>query len=153
MVIARHDPCAWLPEGGLAEVVWANGSAVPHPTPVARILVTEGDAILAVERDDGRGLDIPTAAVTSDLRSTLEELVSSVLGDGEAALRLLGFVRNTVPAAPGSYPWPRPIAHFAVWHCRVGDGARHCGRWLDGDEAQAHLGERHWWPLVGYVEA
>ena len=153
VVIARHDPCAWLPEGGLAEVVWANGSAVPHPTPVARVLITEGDAILAVERDDGRGLDIPTAAVTSDLRTTLQGLMSSVLSDGEVALRLLGFVRNTVPAGPGSYPWPRPIAHFAVWHCRVNNGARRRGRWLDRDEAQAHLGMRHWWPLADHVEA
>ena len=123
---------------------------MPDPTPVARILVTAGSEILAVERDDGRGLDIPTAAVTSDVESALQGLASSVLTDA-GTLRLLGFVRNTVREAGADYPWPVRVAHFAVWHRRATRDVRRAGRWLDSAEARAQLGERHWWPLVSYA--
>jgi hypothetical protein len=151
LVIARHDPCPWLPEGGLAEIVLSNGSPAPGPTPVTRLLVTAGTAILAVERDDGRGLDIPSSVVTSDVASALHHLRSTVL-TGTGSPRLLGFVRNVVSAASPDYPWPTPVAHFAVWHCRAPKDAAARGRWLEVDEAEARLGGRHWWPLAKFAE-
>jgi hypothetical protein len=66
--------------------------------------------------------------------------------------RLLGFVRNVVTAASHDYPWPTPVTHFAVWHCRARLDAATRGRWVEVDEAEALLGERHWGPFAKFVE-
>jgi hypothetical protein len=155
VVIARHEPCTWLPKGGRAEVVLAGGSEAPGPTPVARLLVTAGDHVLVVPRPDGRGPDLPTAPVpadgatdvAADVASSLRQLTSSVV-EGAPTPRLVGFVRNTVPNAPADYPWPAPVAHFAVWHIDSGKGRERRGRWLDPAEAERQLSDRHWWPLA-----
>lgn len=132
-------------------MVLAEGSsAPPHPTSVVRLLVTAGDAILVVPRPDGRGLDIPTALVATDVEATLQDLRSRFL-TREVTPRLLGFVRNTVTAASGGYEWPVPVAHFVLWHCEVGKGEARQGRWLGRPDAATQLAERHWWPLVGQV--
>jgi hypothetical protein len=149
-VILRHEPCSWLPAGGIAEVVTSNLPTPPPPTPVIRLLITAGDDILAVPRRDGRGLDIPTVAVADDLASDLHALRASVLSSRPIP-RLLGYVRNIVPERHHDYPWPAPLAHFAVWRCEVErDDARN-GQWLDHDEAEIELGDRHWWPLTRHL--
>lgn len=61
---------------------------------------------------------------------------------------LVGYVRNTVPAAPPGYPWPSPVAHFAVW--RAAPPARlPAGTWVPLHDP-GDLVERHWWPLVDH---
>lgn len=123
-----------------------EGSAAPHPTSVIRLLVTSGRAILVVPRADGRGLDIPTSVVDDDVESTLQKLHESVLR--AARPRLVGFVRNMLDTTPEDYPWPVPVAHFAVCHCEAPRGVKRRGEWLDLGEAEDHLGARHWWPLL-----
>jgi hypothetical protein len=159
VVVVRHDPCPWLPEGGRAEVV-RSALEPPAPTVVVRLLVTSGDLLRVVPRPDGRGLDLPSAVVTAGVTEALEVLRHGVPARTTPP-RPLGFVRNTVPDAPADYAWPAPVAHFAVWQCTAepppgpgeppagAAGARPGpdGGWLAPDEAAAALGERHWWPL------
>jgi hypothetical protein len=78
----------------------------------------------------------------------LEALTAGVLGVSPPT-RLLGYVRNVVPSPGPGYPWPVPEAHFTVWHCPMPPDSEVAGTWLDLREAEAELGERHWWPLVG----
>lgn len=146
-VLTRHAPCAWLPAGGIAEVVRSHRMPAPDPTVMVRLLVTCGGLILAVERDDGRGLDIPSAVVRTDLTSDLHNLVASVLKTDQRPA-LVGFVRNTVTVPNDEYPWPVPNAHFAVWHCDVERFDHKQGAWLGAVKARRELGERHWWPLA-----
>jgi hypothetical protein len=149
-VLLRHDPCPWLPPGGVAEVVAYDGPAAPEPTAVVRLLVTAGDAVLVVPRPDGRGPDLPTTTVGGTVEDALALLVERHL-DGAALPRLVGFVRNTVPEPPPDYPWPAPVAHFAVWHAAVDRAAARQGSWLAPRDAARRLRERHWWPLLGAV--
>jgi len=118
------------------------------PTPVVRLLVTAGPAILAVPRADGSGLDIPTARAGANVDASVDQLRATLLAVS-ARPRLIGYVRNHVPTATDDYPWPVPYAYFAVWHTEAEPGAALGGQWLDATAAVQHLGQRHWWPLVG----
>ena len=148
-VLVSHDGPGWLPLGGRADVVLAGRDAeVPDPTCLVRLLVTRGDRVLAVPRPDGRGLDIPTRAVAGGTpEESLRALAAATLGDVRP-VALLGWVRNVVPTPPADYPWPSPEAHFVVWHCALPTGVDVEGEWLDPVRAEAHLGDRHWWPLA-----
>lgn len=146
-VLVRHDPCAWLPVGATAEVVLARGADAPAPTAVVRLLATGDRGVLVVPRADGDGLDLPTRPAGPDPRATLAELASDRLG-GTPEPALLGYVRNHVPDPPASYPWPAPLAHFAVWHLPLVDDTEALLPW---SETAEHLAARHWWPLLAHV--
>lgn len=143
---------SWLPVGGRADVVLAEADAVPpRPTCLVRLLVMRERKVLAVHRADGRGLDIPTLLVEDGaVDDSLQALVVRVLGK-EHPTELLGYVRNTVPGSPADYPWPSPQAHFAVWHCASPIDREIRGVWLEMSEAEALLGDRHWWPLAAHA--
>lgn len=158
VVVVRHDPCPWLPPGSRADVVLSDHPA-PEPTTVVRLLVTSGEDVWVTPRADGGGLDLPTARVTDGVAAALDGLVATA-PVGTTGLRPWGFVRNLVPDPPADYPWPAPVAHFAVWHGTVDpsaepDGAARAGqdsqeaggRWLGPSAATEALDERHWWPL------
>lgn len=162
VVVVRHDPCPWLPPGGRADVV-LSAQPAPEPTAVVRLLVTSGNDVWVVPRADGKGLDLPTARVTDGVAAARASALDALLAtapDGTTGLRPLGFVRNTVPDPPTDYPWPAPVAHFAVWHGTVDRSAGRAGaartgqepqesggRWLGPSAAAEALGGRHWWPL------
>ena len=151
-VLVRHEDAPWLPAGGRADVVLASpGSPVPDPVALVRVLPTRGDRILATERPDGRGLDIPTrpagdGSVDGCLHALLADAVGAVL-----PTTMLGWVRNVVPEPGDAYPWPAPEACFVVWHCAVPASQDPDGVWLDAAGARAALGDRHWWPLAAHV--
>lgn len=150
VLLSRRD-AAWLPDGGRADVVLAGaGAEPPSPTCLVRLLVTRAGRILTVPRADGRGLDLPTRPVgDGDVDGCVQTLMLEAVGRVHPTL--LGWVRNVVPGDPDGYPWPLPKAHFAVWHCQVPADGDPRGTWLDGPEAQTHLGGRHWWPLAAHV--
>ncbi|WP_030528967.1 hypothetical protein [Phycicoccus jejuensis] len=153
-VLVRHDPCHWLPEGGVAEVVLAGSATPPDPVALVRLAVTspgpDGPALLVTERADGRGPDLPTAVVGDTVGATVRRLAGEVL-TGHDPTRLVGWVRNTVPVDAAPYPWPTPVAHFAVWHVVAARDQLRTGRWLPLVETGSVLGERHWWPLLPHV--
>jgi hypothetical protein len=151
-VLVRHEDAPWLPAGGRADVVLAGpGSPVPAPACLVRVLATRDDRILARQRPDGRGLDIPTRPVDDGaVDDRLRGLVAEAVG-GLVPTTLLGWVRNVVPEPGDAYPWPTPEACFVVWHCAVPGGHDPDGVWLDAAEAPAVLGDRHWWPLAAHV--
>jgi hypothetical protein len=148
LLVSRPD-AAWLPPGGRADVVLAGGAETPpEPTCVVRLLVTCDGALLTRQRTDGRGLDLPSATVDGQpVTECLRRLQEDTVGPGASA-RLLGYVRNVVDTADGAYPWPRPLAHFSVWHCDLEGAHRVAGEWLAHEEAAVTLSERHWWPLA-----
>ena len=124
---------------------------VPSPLCLVRLLVTAGSSILVEDRPDGRGLDIPTGRVHDGAwEEPVQQLLRRTVGSHHPS-RLLGYVRNTVPAAPTDYPWPSPYAHFAVWHCALPTHPDAPGTWLDAIQADAELGDRHWWPLAAHA--
>jgi hypothetical protein len=116
---------------------------------VVRLLATRGRrSLLVTRRPDGTGLDIPCSAVSAEgIGATLRELVVGAVGT-RSPTRLLGYVRNSVSGPADGYPWPTPMAHFAVWRCVLPTGRQVPGTWLPYEDADAHLGERHWWPLA-----
>lgn len=146
VVVASTPDAPWLPPGGRADVV--RSAAVPAPAALVRLLVRRRGLVLCTPRDDGR-LDLPTRTVDpSDPTGqvTAAALARSVLGDDVRSLHPLGFVRNVVEAPTPDYPWPAPIAHFAVWTATgtpVVDG-----EWLDATAPDSVLRPRHWWPLL-----
>lgn len=148
-LLQRHDPCSWLPEGGVADVIADESEQPPRPTPVVRLLVTSPAGILTIHEPDGR-LGIPTARVADDPQTSVVALTRAHLV-GEHTPLAIGYVRNHVPGPAAGYPWPTPFAHFAVWHCAVGSDEARQGSWLELPRARAALGERHWWPLAATV--
>ena len=157
-IISSSTAPAWLPDGAQADVVLAGDDGMaPEPTCVVRLLLTRADHVLTVPRPDGRGADLPSAVVQDGaVEEALDVLVARFLGPGRA-VRLLGYVRNVVAAASADYPWPAPLAHFAVWHAALAPDedapadADHRAGWLAMADAGTHLGHRHWWPLFGYA--
>jgi hypothetical protein len=145
-LLVRHDPCAWLPAGGTADVVLS--AAPPLPVSVVRLLVTAPDAVLVVERPDRRGLDLPSTRVTGSAAEALDALCATY---GVGSARQLGYVRNAVPGAPPGYPWPVPAAHFVVFHAELERGAERAGQWVAGPAVEAELSARHWWPLLAHA--
>ena len=102
-------------------------------------------------RSGGRGLDIPTRQVRDGAwEESLEDLLRQTVTSDDHA-RLLGYVLNDVPRAPGDYPWPAPHAYFAVWHCALPAYRDPPGTWLDAAEAETELHDRHWWPLAAHA--
>lgn len=151
VLVSYHD-AAWLPEGGRADVVLAGKhDTAPSPTCLVRLLVTQRRRVLVVRRLDGMGLDIPTLRVgEANVDECLQNLMVGALG-GLHPITLLGYVRNHVPAAPDDYPWPWPHAHFTVWHSELPGDLHVGGVWLNAADAEAELGNRHWWPLADHV--
>lgn len=151
-VLVSHQGAVWLPDQGRADVVLAGVPAVaPSPICLVRLLVTRGNSILVEARSGGRGLDIPTREVRDGAwEESLEDLLRQTVTSDDHA-RLLGYVLNDVPRAPGDYPWPAPHAYFAVWHCAFPAYRDPPGTWLDAAEAEAELHDRHWWPLAAHA--
>jgi hypothetical protein len=145
-VLAATPDAPWLPPGGHAEVVADPGGPAPSPTGLVRLLVHRDGHAFCVPRDGSGKADLPTRPVPDlgDGRAAAESLARDVLGTA-AGLRLVGYVRNVVAAEAEDYPWPTPLAHFAVW---AADGEpRVPGTWLP--VAGPGLRDRHWWPLAG----
>ena len=151
-VLVSHPDAPWLPKGGRADVVLAGGRAVaPTPTCLVRLVATRDGRVLVAPRPDGRGLDLPTLHVgTMGVQERVRALLLEALGDVHP-VALLGYVHNVVPEATGDYPWPAPDAYFSVWHSRLPTDADVGGVWLDAVDAEAHLGDRHWWPLAAHL--
>jgi hypothetical protein len=148
LLVSRPD-APWLPPDGRADVVLAGvAESPPEPTCVVRLLVTCDGALLTRPREDGRGLDLFSSSVDGQpATECLERLQEDTVGPGASA-RLLGYVRNVVPTPDDGYPWPRPLAHFAVWHCELEGEHQIAGEWLGSEAAALALAERHWWPLA-----
>ena len=151
-VLVSHLDAAWLPKGGRADVVLADGdAAVPTPVCLVRLLVTRAGRMLTLPRSDGGGLDIPTARVERGAHvDCLRSLMIRVLGSLHPTT-LLGYVQNVVPDAPDDYPWPSPRAYFAVWLCQLPEDFEPDGVWLHATAAETELSARHWWPLAAHV--
>jgi hypothetical protein len=151
-VLASTQDAPWLPPGGRADVVLAGvGEDPPVPTCVVRLLVVRDGAVLVVTRPDRGGLDLPTRRVGDESPDDALRALASETPAVAAEPALLGYVRNVVEKPADGYPWPVPEAHFAVWvsDLEAGRGRRaQTARWLDRQEAEEHLGERHWWPLA-----
>lgn len=151
-LVATTPDAPWLPPGGRAEVLADPGGVPPRPTGLVRLLVRREGHVFCVPRTGSGADDLPTRAVPDlgDGVATVRSLAADVLGadalgpDGTAGLRLAGYVRNVVPAGVGDYPWPVPLAHFAVW--TASGEPRVPGTWLPLDGPA--LRERHWWPLA-----
>lgn len=141
----------WLPPGGRADVVLLDeNEPMPEPTALVRLLVRdEAGRVFCVPRTGGRpGWDLPTETVGAQgTGEALDGLVRTVLGRPHATAPV-GYVRNTVPDGT-AYAWPSPVAHFAVHRVLGGPRPRVDGTWFESSEAGEHLGDRHWWPLVG----
>ncbi|WP_324844051.1 NUDIX hydrolase [Cellulomonas sp.] len=145
-IVTATPDAPWLPPGGLAEVVADPGGHAPAPTGLVRLLVRRHGRALCVPRSGSGKVDLPTRPVPDlgDGRGAAEDLAGEVLGTADG-LRLVGYVRNVVAPGAEDYPWPTPVAHFAVWEAE-GD-PQVPGSWvpLDGPV----LRDRHWWPLAG----
>jgi|GEM_PF-1736523 len=114
-----------------------------EPTGLVRLLVARGNEVFCVPRADGR-TDIPTRAVPEghDPRGEIAVLAAEVLGGAD--VRPLGYVRNLVVAPEPGYPWPVPVACFAVWTPASSVEPQVPGTWC----REAQLRDRHWWPLA-----
>ncbi|MEI7059240.1 hypothetical protein WBG06_25695 [Nocardioides sp. CCNWLW239] len=146
-----HDPdAAWLPEGGVAEVVLADsGEEMPGPVGLVRLQITDdAGRIFCMARSGGRpGWDLPTALVGSaDPVVVIDDLTVAVFGTQQPVV-LVGAVRN-VSLAEGDYEWPSPVAYFCVYRPTTSSPPVVEGVWLTPVEAAVELYERHWWPLV-----
>lgn len=153
-VVEAVPGASWLPPGSRADVIASRQDEPPANTVVVRLALVRGPDLLVVERPDG-GWDLPTCAVDDGSPvEALAALVDDLVGSPSAVSpTLLGYVRNTVPSPDTDYPWPAPKACFAVYSDRLalGDEASH-GTWLAPDRAKTELSQRHWWPLIGYLE-
>jgi hypothetical protein len=150
-VVAAVPGAPWLPPGSRADVITSRQDEPPANTVVVRLALLRGDDLLVVERTDRSGLDLPSARVGGrDVRVALSALLTDVLGASSSdSLRLLGYVRNTVPVPDADYQWPVPKACFAVYTGRVTVAPQaRGGTWLTFDRAEAELSQRHWWPLA-----
>jgi len=149
VVRSTVDP-PWLPPGSRADVISSRQQEPPTTTVVVRLALTRGDDLLVLDRLDGGGADLPSAPVgglaPADALGRLHAVVTGRPPGGD--LRLLGYVRNTVPHPDADYPWPAPQAAFTVWAGGLEDPRPPAGRWLPPDERGAALGDRHWWPLL-----
>jgi hypothetical protein len=148
-VVMSTPDAPWLPPGGRADVIASRQDNPPPNTVVVRAVVHDAGALLVVERADGRGLDLPTRTV-GDGQSAEEALgaLCDELGVTARGATLLGYVRNVVKHPDATYPWPTPLACFALFAPAGGGLANPAGTWLPAESQKAELGERHWWPLV-----
>ena len=153
-VVASVPGAPWLPSGSRADVIASRQDSPPANTVVVRLALRRGSALLVLDRLDGGGSDLPSAPV-GDIGplAALDRLHAVVTGAPLApSARLLGYVRNTVPHPAPDYPWPAPVAAFAVWTDEPPPSVRPlAGRWLGGDRLEAELGDRHWWPLFDHL--
>jgi hypothetical protein len=150
-VVATFPDAPWLPAGSRADVITSRQDSAPAATVVVRLALRRGGDLLVLERLDGSGLDLPSAPVAGlTPQAAVDRLHRVVLGAPvPQSTRLLGYVRNTVPEPGGGYPWPAPLAAFAVWTDEVAHSVRPlAGTWLASDRLETELGERHWWPLL-----
>ncbi|MFK4790139.1 NUDIX hydrolase [Microbacterium sp. ZW T5_56] len=140
-VIRRIDGAPWLPHGR-AEVVLSE--VIPRPVGLVRVLVRRGGEVYCTPREDGRQ-DIPTrqVPVNDPHGSATVARLATELGIAPESLRPLGFVRNIVSPPALDYPWPMPLAHFAVW--TSAEQPTGPGLWV----AESELRDRHWYPLLG----
>ncbi|QJW36240.1 NUDIX hydrolase [Cellulosimicrobium protaetiae] len=146
-VVRTVADAPWLPPGGRADVVRAEGGSCPDPASLVRLLVERDDAVFCVPRDGTGRPDLPTTQVAPGETGwgAARRLADDVLGT-HRDLTVVGYVRNTVRAGPG-YPWPTPHAHFVVFGTGTA-GVRVPGDWVPL-AAPGALVDRHWWPLVG----
>ncbi|KZM79978.1 NUDIX hydrolase [Cellulosimicrobium sp. I38E] len=137
----------WLPPGGRADVVRAEGVSCPEPASLVRLLVERDDAVFCVPRDGTGKRDLPTTRVEPGESgwAAARRVAGDVLG-APGDLTVVGYVRNTVRSGSG-YPWPTPHAHFVVFRTGTVD-VRVPGTWVPR-AAPGDLVERHWWPLLG----
>ena len=148
-VVHSTPGAAWLPPGSRADVITSSQDDPPANTVVVRLAVLGDDGLVVLQRPDRTGPDLPSAPVgghrVDDVLDLLEGLVP---GRGRTApRRLLGYVRNTVPGPDAHYPWPAPLACFAVYAVRHTGGPLLAGSWRAAADTAA-LEDRHWWPLV-----
>jgi hypothetical protein len=155
-LIASTPFASWLPSGSTAEV-WAGADcAVPEPCIIVRLLLLRRDApgksqFFCLSAD--RGPDLPALFLgvgSSRLPATegLARLAEKMLGRQKAAQRCIGYVRNVVPHADATYPYPTPWAHVPVF--TVGEAVEPVvkGQWVTLESARPELSVRHWWPIV-----
>ena len=153
-VVQAVPGAPWLPPGSRADVIASRQDAPPANTVLVRLALVRGPDLLVVERPDG-GWDLPARAVGDhEPGETLAALVDELMGSPTTVSpTLLGYVRNTVPTPDADYPWPVPKACFAVYSDRLApaEEAGH-GTWLEPDRAETALSQRHWWPLIEYLQ-
>jgi hypothetical protein len=150
-VVATVPDAPWLPPGSRVDVIASRQDSAPAATVVVRLALRRGGDLLVLERLDGSGMDLPSAPVAGlSPAQAVDRLHRVVLGAPvRQSTRLLGYVRNTVPEPSAGYPWPAPLAAFAVWSDELARSVRPlAGSWLAADRLEAELGERHWWPLL-----
>lgn len=146
-VVESWSEPAWLPPGSRVDVIASRQTTPPVGTVVVRLAtVVDGQMLLAVARDGS--LDLPYAAVErDDVLGALAGLRASIDGGTDEATSLLGYVRYTVPDPDPAYPWPSPVASFAVYLSRAASPALP-GQWVPVAGSASLVGERDWWPLV-----
>ena len=150
LTIVHHPDAAWLPAGGVAEVVLADaGDEMPGPVGLVRLLITDdAGRIFCVPRSGGRpGWDLPMTPIgNADPAAMINDLTIATFGT-QQPVAPVGAVRNVV-LGEAEYDWPSPVAYFHVYRPTTSPAPLIEGEWLTPEEATAELSERHWWPLV-----
>ncbi|GAA3684854.1 hypothetical protein FB459_2284 [Yimella lutea] len=157
-LIAEARGAAWLPVGSTAQV-WAGDDCSGFvPAVIVRLLLTrrspEGEQFFTIAAP--KGDDLPTLFLGhSDQRRSgedgVQELAAQIVGDAQAPVQCVGFVRNVVPTADETYPHPVPHANVPVF--RVTNSATPVveGTWYTVEAARDALHQRHWWPIVEHA--
>lgn len=155
-VVASVPDAPWLPPGSRADVIASRQEDPPSHTVVVRLALRRGTDLAVVDRPDRRGADLPSAPVgglaATDAVDRLHRVVTG--GPAPVGLRLVGYVRNVVREPDADYPWPTPLASFALWGRELDDAEDLlAGRWMPAGEQSLALGDRHWWPLLAPTAA
>ena len=155
-LLAATEQAPWLPPGSAAEVWVGADCAVPEPAIIVRLLLTrrtgtDNPAFFCVPT--AKGPDLPTRFLGTGHERVrpydgLVLLLGDVLGDGDAATRCVGYVRNVVPRPDDSYPHPTPRAHVPVFVGLDAGKPVADGEWVSLGRGRAELRSRHWWPIV-----
>ena len=154
-LLVETREAAWLPVGSTAQV-WVGDDCLGFdPAIIVRLLLTrpspDGEQFFTVAAPQGD--DLPTLFLGhSDQRRSVEdgvqELAAQIVGDPEAPVQCVGFVRNVVPTPDETYTHPVPHAGVPVFRVTIDAVPVVEGTWYTPEVARATLQERHWWPIV-----